>query len=226
MPQLTVMVPSRGRPENILRLRDAFIETCTAETELVVYVDKDDPNLSEYQALEGVNLVVGTPSRIGPLLNYHAPKKADESFALGFMGDDHVPRTIGWDTTILDKLRLEGAGVAYGNDLLQGERLCTAVVLTSNIVQVLGYFALPGALHLFLDNFWMSIGRGINKLFYFEDVVIEHLHPAAGKTEWDDGYVVANSTTTWSADEAAYNRYMQQQYFGDIDNLKKNITGL
>lgn len=225
-PRLTMLVPSRGRPDNIVRLRDAFAETCTDETEFVVYIDKDDPTLDQYCEIEGIDLVVGPPRRIGPLLNYYAPLEAEECFAVGFMGDDHVPHTVGWDTRILNTLASEGVGVAYGNDLLQGEQLCTAVVMTSNIVNTLGYFVLPGALHLFLDNFWMSIGRGIGKLFYFDDIIIEHVHPAAGKTEWDDGYTIANNSTTWSSDEEAYKKYMTNQYLIDIDKLKNSISGL
>ena len=217
------MVPSRGRPDNIRRLQDNMFENCRVATSLHVYVDNDDPKLDEYKSLIGVNLVVGEPSRIGPILNRNVLKLAESSFIVGFMGDDHAPRTPGWDERFLAKLKEVKTGVVYGNDLLQGENLATAVCMTSDIIQTLGYFSLPGAEHLFLDNFWMSIGRGINRLFYFDDVIIEHIHPAHGKTEWDEVYANANSESTWAADEKAYYEYMAIQYPSDIIKLKTTL---
>lgn len=223
MKDLAVLVPSRGRPENIVRLRDAFAKTCTSDISLHVYVDSDDPKLLDYSNIDGIHLYVGKPSRIGPILNNAAPVLSEGSFAVGFMGDDHLPRTEGWDYIMLTKLKQTGTGVAYGNDLLQGEGLPTAVIMTSDIVKSLGYFSLPGGQHLFLDNFWMAIGRGIDRLFYFNDVIIEHLHPVAQKTTWDDTYAKANSGETWDADEAAFNTYMSEQYQKDIEKLKNEL---
>lgn len=224
MSKLSILVPSRGRPNNIVRLRDAMKDTCRAETELHVFVDSDDETADDYRAIDGITLTIDRPRRIGPLLNDVAPSIAESSSAIGFMGDDHIPRTTGWDTLFLCKLQDVGTGVVYGNDLLQGERLATSVVMSSDIVQTLGYFSLPGAVHLFLDNFWMSIGRGINRLFYFPDVIIEHLHPALSKSAWDETYVVANSSATWEADEKAYNEYMSSQYQLDIEVLKAELN--
>lgn len=223
MRDIAIMVPSRGRPGNIRRLQDNMFENCRVDTSLYVFVDNDDPKLDGYRELIGVNLVVGEPSRIGPILNYHGPRLAENHHIIGFMGDDHVPRTPGWDRRFLEKLKEVKTGVAYGNDLLQGEALPTAVCMTSDIVKTLGYFSLPGAQHLFLDNFWMAIGRGIDRLFYFGDVVIEHIHPAKNKAEWDEVYAKANSGETWAFDEAAYLKYMSGQYHSDIVKLKTEL---
>lgn len=223
MGDIAIMVPSRGRPGSIRRLQDNMFENCRVGTSLHVYVDSDDPKLDEYREIIGIDLVVGEPSRIGPILNKHAVQLAEKNFIVGFMGDDHVPRTPGWDRTFLEKLKEVKTGVVYGNDLLQGERLATAVCMTSDIIKTLGYFSLPGAEHLFLDNFWMAIGRGINRLFYFDDVVIEHVHPANSKAEWDDVYAKANSGETWAFDEAAYLKYMSTQYPADIVKLIETL---
>ena len=51
MPDLVVVVPTRGRPENAHALRRAFKDTCTADTALVFAVDADDPALSGYAGL-------------------------------------------------------------------------------------------------------------------------------------------------------------------------------
>jgi hypothetical protein len=137
------------------------------------------------------------------------------------MGDDHIPRTVGWDTLFVAKLRELGTGVVYGNDLFQGENLPTSVAMTSNIVTTIGYFVMPGAVHLFLDNFWLAIGRGLGRIAYLDDVIIEHLHPQAGKGEWDDTYIEANAGLTWSADEATFNAYVATSLDADLEKLRR-----
>ena len=92
--------------------------------------------------------------------------------------------------------------------------------MTSNIVTTLGYFVMPGGVHLFLDNFWMAIGSGIDRLRYLDDVVLEHLHPQLGKGEWDDTYVEANADATWSADEATFNAYVANDLATDLEKLR------
>lgn len=221
MSDLLMLVPSRSRPESIARLRDAWQETVTGNSRLVVLVDDDDPVLKEYQELNGVEIRIGKRLRIGGTLNDVAPELAAETFAIGFMGDDHIPRTVGWDTVFVAKLRELGTGVVYGNDLFQGENLPTSVAMTSNIVTTIGYFVMPGAVHLFLDNFWLAIGRGLGRIAYLDDVIIEHLHPQAGKGEWDDTYIEANAGSTWSADEATFNAYVATSLDADLEKLRR-----
>src|ERR1022692_4739674 len=70
--------------------------------------------------------------------------------ALCSMGDDHLPRTPGWDRLLLDGLADMGGGFAYGNDLYQGEILPTAVAVSSPIVAALGWMCLPALNHMFV----------------------------------------------------------------------------
>jgi hypothetical protein len=206
---MCVLVPSRGRPSNIARLAEAWFATSAAAS-LIVAVDSDDPTLADYRiAAEryGFLLRVGEPSRIGPILNGLAPEYADYFDVVGFMGDDHLPRTEGWDT------RLGAAagewGVAYGNDLLQGERLATAAFLGSGIVRTLGKFVPHGFEHLYLDNFWMGLGAGIGSLTYVGDVVIEHLHYINGKATEDDLYREVNAPGMYARDGQRWANYSQ-----------------
>ena len=48
---LLVVVPSRGRPQNIARLLDSVHATSRAETHLHVAVDEDDEKLPQYEAV-------------------------------------------------------------------------------------------------------------------------------------------------------------------------------
>lgn len=204
---MCVLVPSRGRPSNIARLAEGWFTT-GAVAHLVVCVDSDDPELIGYESVaEDFDLVlrVGTPSRIGPILNEVAPALAPNYDVIGFMGDDHLPRTLGWDAEI------EAAStpwtVVYGNDLLQGPNLATAAFLGTGIVQTLGKFVPEGFEHLYLDNFWMGLGRGLGTLTYLPHVVIEHLHYINGKAPQDALYAEVNSAGMYQRDGARWHEY-------------------
>ena len=43
LPDLLVIVPSRGRPDSVQRLWDRMRQTCRGDTRLLVSLDYDDP---------------------------------------------------------------------------------------------------------------------------------------------------------------------------------------
>lgn len=232
MTDLVVLVPSRERPESARNLVQAFNNTCSANTALVFVVDADDPTLASYQEIIALTTLkvpvsVGVndnPSSMVPALNqaavYFSSTVDDRPFALGFMGDDHEPRTYGWDSAYLDELHKLGSGIVYGNDTLQGQLLPTQCAMTTDIVAALGYMAPPNLRHLFVDNFWLDLGTGADCLSYLPEVVIEHKHPVGGKTEWDEGYERVNSGATFKQDEAAYRLYWKVQFENDIAKVR------
>lgn len=224
MPDLLVIVPSRGRPHNIADLYVAWSETTNRDAHLLVAVDDDDPTLPEYQrlcALMDVELTAGPRLRLTGTLNKAALEQAPHYRAVAFIGDDHRPRTIGWDSDLMGALDTLGTGIAYGNDLIQGEKMATAVAMTSNIVTALGYMAPPQMVHLCLDLVWVDWGIAIQRLAYLHDTVIEHMHPAVGKAPNDAGYEEANSPHQTAADHAAYEAYRNGPLFAaDVEKLR------
>lgn len=220
---IAVLVPSRGRPQNIQRLVDGFSDTVAdlVNTKLVVGVDDDDVTKDEYLKISApfLEIVVGPRLRLAGTLNEIAEQRMDSYDILGFMGDDHLPRTQGWDNRIREAMI--PLGVVYGNDLIQGPNLPTEVFLDSEIVRRLGYYVPRGFIHLFLDNTWKTWGEQTGTLRYLDDVVIEHLHFINGKAEHDAGYVEVNSSEVWSADEARYHEYVSNgELTADVEKLK------
>lgn len=212
------MVPTRNRVENALRLRAQFYAT-TTKSDIFFIVGSEDPRREEY--VERIPEVLVFPERgLVKALNWGAPKLAYEYDALAFMGDDHFPRTRNWDTKYLDVLESARVGFVYGDDLLQGRNIPTQVAMTSNVVKTLGYFTPPCFTHLCCDLAWKDWGYGINRLFYLPDVVIEHIHPAAGKVDSDEGYRYANSSEMVARDHDAYFKWVDRDLPGEIQALK------
>lgn len=208
---LVVIVPSRGRPEQARALADAFAETCTTDVDLIFAIDDDDPTRDSYELFLGTRAghCISSTRTMVESLNYaaNAYLGAGEPFAVGFMGDDHRPRTRGWDEQYLAALRAMGTGIVYGNDLLQGQNLPTQCAMTSDIVRALGYMAPPELRHMYVDNFWLTLGREAGCIRYLPDVVVEHMHPVAGKAEWTEGHKRVNTNAIYNHDYAVYYRW-------------------
>lgn len=230
---LTVIVPTRGRPQNLAELWRAFVATCTANTRLLAVVDDDDPELPAYQAMhedayeQGLAsradprflLLIGPRLRLGGTLNAVAPYQATRSAAVGFMGDDHRPRSVGWDGRYVAELDRLGTGLAYGNDLIQGPNLPTQVAMTSDIILATGHMVPPGLVHLWADNAWLALGQALEAITYLPDVIVEHCHPIAGRAEWDAGYAEANDDARSDADRAVFEAWRAN----DLDRWAQQI---
>ena len=213
------VVPTRGRPDNAVELRRWHAATSSGRSRLLFVVDSDDPELEAYQAT-GVPLRVVDNDRRGMTgpLNQVAVELAESYRYIGFMGDDHRPRSERFDQVLAEACG--DFGLAYGDDLLQGENLPTAVVMTSNIVRALGYMVPPAQDHLYLDDFWLTLGRELDSITYRPDVVLEHVHPAAGKAASDEGYEAVNSEAMYDHDRAAFEAYKRHQLHDDVVKLK------
>lgn len=213
-----------GRPKSAVRLYESFRETCRADTRLLIVCSENDSHLSRYyNLLNGFGEVLVVPQgRRGmcDALN-HAVNQVDLGFAVSFMGDDHRPRTVGWDEMYLQTLHDLGTGFVYGDDLLQGEAIPTQVGMTSDIPRALGYMV-PGEFqHLWVDVVWKDWGAAIGRIVYRPDVIVEHLHPLAGKAQSDSNYNAVNSSAVALHDSQAYATYNDSGRFAaDCDRLR------
>lgn len=215
MKNLLVIVPTRGRPNSSIEFAEEFKKNSLEGTDLVFGLDDDDVT---YPKIDGVLYEVGPRLRMNGTLNKIATKYAKEYKYLAFLGDDHRPRTLGWDKYLTEAIG--EVGFSYGNDLIQGEKLPTAIVMSSNIVTTLGYMAPPCLVHLYMDNFWMDMGNALGRFFYRNDVILEHMHFSVGKSDYDAGYNLNNSSATYIADKNSYANYKATQFNADLEKLK------
>jgi hypothetical protein len=191
---LGILLPTRGRPENLRRFIAAVGETAD-DWHIYVRLDDDDPREEEYIDVldecgwDGyVSAFYGERIGFGASLNELAAyADRDGTEHLGMFGDDVVPETPCWDTRLVEGLG-EDLGVAYGDDGLRDKHqpdLPTHYITQIEVYQRLGYLAPPTIQHLFLDNVARDIGRHL-KNFVFVPVKIKHLHPWAEGEQIDD----------------------------------------
>lgn len=215
---LLVLCPSRGRPDAAVATNETFTKTRANSwrTSLKFVLDADDPTAERYSDL---STIVLEPDRTGNMvkaLNSAAIDVAPFYDIVGFVGDDHRFRTTGWDDAIREAIANLGSGFVYANDLAQRENLPTQVFISSNILLALGWMGLPSCHHLYIDNAWKVLGSNLDRMRYLPNVVIEHLHPAYGKGEWDEGHVRVNTGEMYHHDAMAFEAWMRSGAMEDI----------
>ncbi len=211
---LGILLPTRGRPENLDRFIQATGRTA-ADWHLYVRLDDDDPAFQEYLDVldecgyDGkVSLVNGERTGFASSLNeLAAHADADGMSHVGMFGDDVLPETPEWDLRLVAGLGTD-LGVAYGDDGLRKKHapdLPTHYVTQIEVYQRLGYLAPPTIRHLFLDNVARDVGRWLRN-FVYVPVKIQHLHP------WQEGEHLHDSTYAEGGRNADIRRADQMAY--------------
>lgn len=216
-----VIIPTRSRPANAERAVKS-IQEHSYISDICLGLDTDDEH--NYPRLDGVMYEVSDRAYMIATLNRIATKYADKYLFITFLGDDNVIRTPAWDVALTTKLVERGYGIAYGNDLIHSDKLPTSVMMTTNIIRSLGYMAPPTLTHLYADNFWRALGWELGSLYYYHNVIWEHLHFVNGKAPKDELYAEINSDEMYEKDRIAFQNYVDKKLKKDIKKLKKALN--
>lgn len=222
---ILVLCPTRGRPESVKPVIESLRATATnPDTRVLFVIDGGDPLLASYREqllledpMKSVAdfLVVPGGNMVKALNEATREALAFDPFItlLGFIGDDHRFRTLGWDTMFLSHVR-GGSNVAmlYADDGIRTD-IPTHVFVTPNVVHALGWFAPPMLHHLYVDNAWRALGEACEILYLFKDVLIEHMHPIAGKADPDAGYLRVNAPEVYAHDRRAFEEWRHSGAF-------------
>jgi len=186
---ISVLCPTRGRPRSVLRLLQSLRRTAVADVEAIFYLDEDDPELQ--QAADVIHADEHSMVVIGPriVLSKCWNRCWDEATGdIGMQcGDDIRFRTPGWDAQVEAVFRLytDRILLAHGDDGFQHGALATHGFLHRRWVETVGEFV-PGIFTSDFNDTWLTeVADALGRRAYLPDVVTEHLHPAAGKGEWD-----------------------------------------
>lgn len=216
-----VIIPARGRPD---KAKDAFdaLKAHSRISDFMIGLDDDDAH--NYPEIEGVIREVNPRLKMNGTLNLLVGKYQDKYETISFMGDDHLVRTEGWDELLYSSIKERGYGISYANDLFQGANLPTMVMMSTNISKALGFFAPPELIHLFMDNFWKVFGQVTDCLTYHPDVIVEHMHYMAGKSQVDAQYQEVNSSDVSNHDALAFKEYAETRLKDDAIKVLEAVT--
>lgn len=189
--RISILCPTRGRPDNMVRLVESCDRNAAGSVEFVFYLDEDD-ELSIERARElsvarggGVTAVTGPRIVLSEMWNECANyARAD---VMMHAGDDIVFRTPRWDQLVLDTFDRYPDKIVFvhGDDRLQGANLGTHGFLHRRWVDTVGHFVPPYFSSDYNDTWLTDVADRLGRRVYLPELVTEHLHPLAGKAEWD-----------------------------------------
>jgi hypothetical protein len=222
---LAVLVPSRGRPENLRRLIETVHRTAHARTHVIAGVDEDDPRLKDYIELRNtVTLPSDTIHTSAQRLNLvewtnRLARLTHGSYRYyASLGDDMIPKTPGWDAKLIGAIEEDfgGTGIAYPWDGIRDD-IPEAYVISADLPLALGWVMQPSLKHFYNDNVWADIGHGAGCIRQLRGVVIDHANVGTGRavadqTAYDNGTKIAG-------DKAAYEVWFRDGRAADVDKV-------
>lgn len=186
---ISILLPTRGRPDGVRRLVDSLYQTTSTDVELCVYLDEDDrtrDKTKQVLAAEGrVTWVEGPRVVLSEMWN-RCWELATGDVAM-HCGDDIIFRTTGWDRIVLDQFErsVDKILFVHGDDGFQKGNIGTHGFLHRRWVETVGYFVPPYFSSDYNDLWLSEVADALGRRVYLPSVYTEHMHPAAGKGEWD-----------------------------------------
>jgi len=216
MKRILVMCPSRSangkRIQNLKELYQSWKDTTSGHSDFLVGIDENDKHFYP-DFKEAVVDVNSEQLKVVRKINYLAEKYVHKYDFVQFIGDDCLFMTKGWEETFLEEATGNDYVMFYPDDTIQGEKLCTHPFMSTNIVKKLGFMGPTCLEHMYVDNFWKSVGEYLGCLRYFPNIVINHRHPAKG---FATDEVYESSKSGFHQDGARYVEYMQTQFLNDM----------
>lgn len=191
---ISILSPTRNRPNNIRRLVDSIIDTVNDinNIEFLVYIDDDDeasiPALQEVAEKINTNAIQGN-KMVGSQM-YNELGKIAQGDIIMFAADDIVFKTKNWDKIVIDKFNEYEDKILfiYGEDGFQHGRIGTHGFIHRFWIDIVGYVLPPKLASAYTDEWITNLAERVDRKLYLSDLFIEHLHPAIGKAQTDSTY--------------------------------------
>lgn len=180
--KISVIAPTRGRPDSVKRLVDSIRATSHAMPEVIVYVDEDDETMRD--EIEGVTYLRGPRITLSQCWNEAAKIATGDILMVG--ADDIVFKTPQWDRMVIstfescpDKLIL-----VHGDDGHWGKDFGTHPLVHRKWYEAVGYLLPPYFVSDYGDTWLNEVANQLGRRVYLP-FVTDHLHPAWNKGPWD-----------------------------------------
>lgn len=182
--KISILCPTRGRPESVKAMLASLRRTSTVMPEVVFYVDDDDGTFPKECEGPDVNVLRGPRIVMSEMWNRCAQEATGEILLLS--GDDVIFKTKGWDGQVRRAFAAfpDRLVMVHGDDGIWHEKFGTHCFLHRAWIDAVGYFAPPYFSSDYNDTWINDVFNALNRRVYL-DFLTEHLHPMAGKGKWD-----------------------------------------
>lgn len=209
---ISLIHPSRGRPEKSFNNAKEWIAKAGMPVELILMVDEDDPALNRYQEIYkefwGVCFCIDDNKSVVQAVNRAAKYAAGN--ILFYLSDDFVCFD-NWAVAV----EKEFTGVITPlvlkvDDRLQdfNVRVITCPIMNRQYFELMGYFFQPAYDSMFVDCDLYEMAHRLRYLKPCKHLVFEHHHVSIGKAPDDDTY--RRSAAFWNPGKRTFeNRKLQ-----------------
>jgi len=190
---ISILVPTRGRPESVFRLIKSINETASRKdmVEIIFYVDNDDESFPSSRDLDS-NVKVVRGERVWISLAWNCLFAHSEGEILMYTGDDVVFETKGWDEQVRNAFIQfpDSLGLVFGDD---GGWYAGKLAINGFVhrawADLLGYFTYPARVSA-IDLWIHECASYINRVIYLDDVMFRHVHYRQGDAtaKFDETY--------------------------------------
>lgn len=186
---ISILLPTRNRPDNVRRLVASARSTAVGRLELVVYLDEDDPSLDQTVEIIAdtpwASVIVGERVVLSECWNRCAEQATFN--VMMHCGDDIVFRSEAWDQHVLSAFARypDRLVFVHGRDGVHDERLATHGFLHRRWVETVGYFVPPLFASDYNDLWLTEVADQLGRRVFLSEVYTEHMHPAVGKGPLD-----------------------------------------
>lgn len=227
METISVICPTRNRPEWIRRLWQSAKDTATVMPEFCTYIDDDDTlSVPICQQL-------GIKYRQGPKKVYTQNYNEAAILATGSImfdvADDFIFRELHWDSKVINEFdKVDDKFIlVHGFDGTEGAENATHFFVHRHWVDTLGYLFPPYFRWANADVWMTRVAKLINRQVYLPVLLAEHMHLCQGKAVADDTYKEASDRIrqyAW-ADVAGYHSLDERKadIEADAEKLRKAI---
>lgn len=203
---ISLLHPSRGRPKKALETFNNWLNKSsgTHKIEHILAIDNDDPELSNYKALDFGNswtvILSGNHGCAVAATNRAADISHGEILVM--LSDDFdCPEH--WDTRIVEAMAGHEGCVLKTFDGLQ-KWIVTLAIMDRAYYNLQGHFYFPQYKHMFCDTDMTHKAELEGRLIIRNDIVFPHNHYSQGKSKKDNTSERADAT--WNQGEAIYLR--------------------
>ncbi len=217
--KLLIIHPSRGRPSMALTNANQLMRHAMGDLKFryVFSLDRDDPFLPGYA--ESLNrcafpreVLIGDNRKVIEAINRAAAQLSEEDMIFN-MSDDIGSKT-GWDTRLKEFVSTIPSPeyLVLPVDMYNGENVPVIQMLSAALYRRLGYLLPSEYESMYADNDLLESCRLLRVVYPCRGLGFEHLHPSAGKGQWDSTYARENRPEAYASGQALLARRRSENF--------------
>lgn len=216
--KISLIHPSRSRPEMAIKTAEKWLDNADNEIEYILLLDKDDYQqyVPHYQSLyqnKKHKFWVAEPKEHGSAINainYGAEIafRGNNGADICIVVSDDTDCFKGWDTDLIKSLEGKSDFSVKTNDGIQ-KTLITMPCVDREYYNRFGYIYEPAYSHMFVDQEFTAVGMMLDKVIKL-DLEFKHLHYSVGGMEKDEINIKNNAT--WQQGERLFKERLKSNF--------------